>query len=126
MPLWYFGGIHSANNRDQRQVRIVGLCKKISEEESTAYFLSRPKNSQIGAWTSPQSSILANRQELQDLEQKMLEKFKDSVIEKPPFWGGFLMEPESIEFWQGRESRLHDRIKYIKRQNGWETVRLAP
>ena len=112
---------------EQRSVRIEGVLENISEKKSADYFSSRPRTSQIGAWTSPQSQILKNRKELDDLYLKTLEKFSNvDDIPKPDFWGGLILKPESIEFWQGRPSRLHDRIKYIKVGVGYKILRLAP
>jgi pyridoxamine 5'-phosphate oxidase len=112
----------------ERQVRIQGKVSKISEEESTAYFQSRPKGSQIGAWASPQSQVIENRLFLEKSQKDFEEKYEnDTLLPKPPHWGGYLVEPISIEFWQGRSSRLHDRIFYKKTENGdWKIERLAP
>lgn len=111
----------------ERQVRITGIVQKTSEEESDEYFLSRPLASQLGASISPQSTIIANREWLEQRYDK-LEKENASVsIQRPPHWGGFLVRPVIIEFWQGRPSRLHDRIEYSLRDNGeWKMARLAP
>ncbi|MBL3655952.1 pyridoxamine 5'-phosphate oxidase [Fulvivirga sediminis] len=111
----------------ERQVRIQGMTTKLSEAESTEYFQSRPKGSQIGAWTSPQSTVIANREVLEERQKKIAEKHKDDeVLPKPKQWGGYLVEPFLIEFWQGRPSRLHDRILYVKKGDNWEVNRLAP
>ncbi|CAN5304416.1 pyridoxamine 5'-phosphate oxidase [soil metagenome] len=111
----------------ERQVRIEGLAERVSEEKSTAYFQSRPRGSQIGAWASPQSSVIADRTLIEKRAKDLEEKFKNSpYLPKPKQWGGFSIEPFMIEFWQGRESRLHDRIVYTKEKSGWKISRLAP
>jgi len=109
----------------ERQVEIRGSAEKVSREESEGYFLSRPMESRIGAWASKQSSILRNREELEQRVAETRGKFKDE-IPCPPFWGGFRVVPERFEFWQGRPSRLHDRIVYSKLPEGWKIVRLSP
>ncbi|NLY35095.1 MAG: pyridoxamine 5'-phosphate oxidase [Alcaligenaceae bacterium] len=109
----------------QRQVQINGHVVKLTEEASTDYFNSRPEESRIGAWASIQSQPIT-RAELESREQHFKEKF-GSHIPKPPYWGGYLIIPETIEFWQGRPSRLHDRIQYSKDNNGnWTFTRLSP
>jgi pyridoxamine 5'-phosphate oxidase len=111
----------------QRQVIISGTVEKVSAEESDEYFNSRPRGSRIGAWTSPQSSIIENREWLEAREMQMEKKFEGHEITRPPHWGGFRVMPVSIEFWQGRSSRLHDRIQYlIDGANFWMIRRLAP
>ncbi len=111
----------------ERQVRIQGTVEKISKEESEKYFQSRPKNSQIGAWSSPQSAVIANRDILEKREKELQERFKeDQVLPKPEQWGGYEVKPFAIEFWQGRNSRLHDRILYTINGDKWEINRLAP
>lgn len=111
----------------ERQVRITGLVKKISDKESDDYFITRPVGSQIGAWVSPQSQVVDNRQWLEDAFKKMSETYNESITKRPPFWGGYLVQPVIIEFWQGRRSRLHDRIQYTIDKNGaWKIERLAP
>lgn len=110
----------------ERQVRVSGKVEKVSQKESEDYFHSRPTNSQIGAWASKQSSIIPGRDYLQKKYNEYSEKFKDGKIPLPPFWGGFRLIPEKFEFWQGRESRLHDRILYRKSGTGWDIVRLSP
>ena len=110
-----------------RQVRIEGTATKISEQESTEYFQSRPKESQIGAWTSPQSSVIENREILEEKYKALEQKYKDvDILPKPPHWGGYLLTPNMLEFWQGRPSRLHDRIVYNLEGKEWKIVRLAP
>jgi pyridoxamine 5'-phosphate oxidase len=111
----------------ERQVRIVGKVKKTSEGLSEQYFNSRPANSRVGAWSSPQSSIIPNRAWLEDKEKELTIKFKDQEIPRPAHWGGYVVEPTLVEFWQGRPSRLHDRIQYSLDSNkGWLINRLAP
>jgi pyridoxamine 5'-phosphate oxidase len=110
----------------ERQVRITGLVSKLTEEESTAYFLSRPLGSQLGAWTSPQSQVIKSRDWL-DQEYLRVKETIGQDIKKPPFWGGYRVQPVIVEFWQGRPSRLHDRIQYTLEENGsWKRERLAP
>jgi pyridoxamine 5'-phosphate oxidase len=109
----------------QRQVRISGRVEKTSREESEEYFKTRPIKSRIGAWASKQSSIIPNREHLEKQFAEFEKKFGDDVP-LPPHWGGFRLIPEQFEFWQGRESRLHDRICYNKKDGVWEIVRLAP
>lgn len=110
----------------QRQVRIEGLAEKVSKEQSEKYFHSRPKGSQIGALASPQSQIINGRLELENKFTELENKYSDSEVPKPDNWGGYLVKPETIEFWQGRRSRLHDRIFFVKENNQWKFVRLAP
>ena len=109
-----------------RQVRIEGVVEKITHEESEEYFRTRPRGSQIGAWASPQSEEIAGREELERSVDEAEARFKDKPISCPPFWGGFRVRPERVEFWQGRESRLHDRILYTLRDGEWRISRLAP
>ncbi len=115
----------------ERQVRVQGQVTLISESEATEYFQSRPKSSQIGAWASPQSQTIENRTIL-ETKKKILEKKYENerLLPKPPNWGGFLIIPYKIEFWQGRSSRLHDRICFTKTDNdsnsNWKIERLAP
>ena len=112
----------------ERQVRIEGVASKVSEQVSTEYFQSRPKQSQIGAWVSPQSQRVENREWLEQKYAEIAEKYKDSeALPRPPHWGGYAVKPEKIEFWQGRPSRLHDRILYSSiAENAWRIERLAP
>ncbi|MBW7887797.1 MAG: pyridoxamine 5'-phosphate oxidase [Bacteroidetes bacterium] len=111
----------------ERQIRITGSVEKISPLESLEYFRTRPVDSQLGAWASHQSSILTARSALEAAFKKMLEDFKNKQIPLPPHWGGLRIVPDEFEFWQGRESRLHDRIAYKKdHANNWKIVRLSP
>jgi pyridoxamine 5'-phosphate oxidase len=111
----------------ERQIRIDGSVEKITEAESEAYFQSRPRGSQVGAWTSPQSHPLRKRADL-DTRQEAVEAVFQGLdkLPLPPFWGGYRVLPTVFEFWQGRESRLHDRIQYVLRDGAWERRRLAP
>ncbi len=110
----------------ERQVRIRGKVERVASKESAEYFHSRPTNSQIGAWASKQSSVIPDREFLEERFRETAEKYKNGKIPLPPFWGGFRLIPDEFEFWQGRESRLHDRISYRLKQNVWEIVRLSP
>ena len=111
----------------ERQVRIVGLVKKVPEKESDEYFFSRPKGSQIGAVVSPQSQVIESRYWLDEQYLKILEQSKEDSIQRPTHWGGYQVQPVIVEFWQGRPSRLHDRIQYTVMENGeWKIERLAP
>lgn len=114
-------------NELERQVRIEGTIEKTSPEESDEYFKSRPKSSQIGAWTSDQSRVIENREVLEEREQYLLKEFGEDIIPRPPHWGGYRLVPTYIEFWQGRPSRLHDRIAYSLLENEeWKIERLSP
>ena len=110
----------------ERQIRVEGVVEKISEEESTAYFTSRPVESKIGAWASPQSEVIESRDFLESRFKNFEEKYSEIEIPKPPHWGGYIVKPSRIEFWQGRPGRLHDRIEYNKNNEGWTIDRLAP
>ena len=110
----------------ERQVKIIGSVEKITKLESLKYFSSRPKDSQIGAWSSQQSSKISSRAILIDQFAAMKKKFANGEIPLPEFWGGYRVVPQSIEFWQGRESRLHDRLIYERKDNGWDISRLSP
>ncbi|MCC7464955.1 MAG: pyridoxamine 5'-phosphate oxidase [Saprospiraceae bacterium] len=111
----------------QRQIRIEGNVEKISREASQAYFQSRPRENQIGAWASPQSSVIAGREVLEMREMEIEEKFAGlDKLPMPDYWGGYLLRPVAIEFWQGRMSRLHDRILYTQKDQQWRIQRLAP
>jgi len=111
----------------ERQVRITGLVEKVSREDSDAYFFSRPAGSRIGAWASPQSEVIKNSEWLNQQVDQFKSKFAESEIPRPSHWGGYLVRPVTIEFWQGRPNRLHDRLQYTLQENGsWFIERLAP
>lgn len=111
----------------QRQVKIEGEVEKVSLAQSALYFLSRPRDSQLGAWASPQSQVIDSKALLLNQLAKMKEKFQDGEIPLPDFWGGYRVQPTVIEFWQGQPSRLHDRFRYQKNAAGaWFIQRLAP
>ena len=111
----------------ERQIRITGTIEKVSAAESDDYFYSRPEGSRIGAWASPQSSVIPSRETIEANIVKYVQKFKGAEITRPPHWGGYIVKPTVIEFWQGRPNRLHDRIQYSKLQDGmWNIERLAP
>lgn len=111
----------------ERQVRITGVAEKISATESITYFNSRPEGSKLGAWASPQSTVVAGKAMLIETYEYYAERFKHGEIPKPPHWGGYRVKPVRIEFWQGRPSRMHDRILYTKVPEGnWKIERLAP
>jgi pyridoxamine 5'-phosphate oxidase len=110
----------------ERQVRIVGSIHKLDASASDTYYHSRPDGSKIGAWVSPQSQVINNRAELESRVELFEQKFKTTPIQRPDFWGGYIVIPSSIEFWQGRSSRLHDRILYTKKEVNWDIQRLAP
>jgi len=109
-----------------RQVAVTGIAEKISAAESARYFSSRPRDSQLGAWISKQSSVLTSRQLLMMELDKMKNKFLHGEIPLPDFWGGYRVRPTSIEFWQGQTSRLHDRFLYTRKDDVWAIERLAP
>ena len=110
----------------QRQIRIEGAVTPLSEEESDAYFATRPRGSQIGAWASKQSHTLESRQELVERVEEYEEKFAGKDVPLPPFWGGYRLAPERIEFWQGRADRLHDRFRFLREGGGWARARMSP
>jgi pyridoxamine 5'-phosphate oxidase len=110
----------------QRQVRVEGSAERVSAEESEAYFDSRPRGSQLGAWASPQSATVGSRDELERLYAEAEERFAGSDVPLPPQWGGFRIVPDTVEFWQGRKGRMHDRLVYRRTADGWGVVRLAP
>ena len=111
----------------ERQVNVTGTVTKTSREESAAYFHTRPASSQLGAWASAQSEVVAGRAQLEAQFTAALEKYGEREIPLPPHWGGYRLTPQTIEFWQGRRSRLHDRLRYARQPGGaWKIERLAP
>jgi pyridoxamine 5'-phosphate oxidase len=117
--LFYWDRLH-------RQVRLEGRVERVSAAESDEYFATRPRGSQVGAWASPQSRPLAARATLEAEVRAVEARFGTGPIPRPPHWGGFRLRPERFEFWQGRESRLHDRIVYTRSAGGWSMSRIAP
>lgn len=110
----------------ERQVRLEGKVVKIGREESEDYFLKRPRLSQLGAWASNQSEEVTSREKLEERFEKLKQKFEGEEIPAPEYWGGYLLKPTAIEFWQGRRGRLHDRLLYEKEQGSWVIKRLSP
>lgn len=109
-----------------RSVRVRGIVSVAADDVSDAYFASRPRASQLGAWASPQSQPIGTRHDLTDRVEEMEQRFGDKEIPRPPFWGGYVLSIDSIEFWQGRPSRLHDRFRYTLNGSVWRAQRLAP
>jgi pyridoxamine 5'-phosphate oxidase len=120
----------------ERQVRVEGLASRLTEQENAAYFATRPRAAQLGAWASPQSRVVASRGELDERYDEVTARFADQEVPLPPSWGGFRVEPETVEFWQGRRGRMHDRLRYRRTSArptaeltvgaGWVIERLAP
>ena len=110
----------------ERQVRITGMAEQIPVEESDKYFKTRPRDSQIGAWVSEQSNSIQLKFNFKKIITEIENKFNDKEVERPPHWGGYCINPYRIEFWQGRPSRLHDRILYSLENNNWKIERLSP
>lgn len=109
-----------------RQIRVHGSVVRLSAEDSDEYFATRPRGSQLGAWASPQSMVIADRAALERRLRAVQEQFGDGVVPRPDHWGGFRLQPTTWEFWQGRTNRLHDRIRYTTAGGGWRRERLAP
>ena len=108
------------------QIRIEGRVERASPDESDAYFGSRPRGSQLGAWASDQSSVLASRETLEEKYREVERRFEGQSVQRPPFWGGFRLAPVRIEFWYGRPDRLHDRVVYVRDGSAWRIERLYP
>ena len=109
-----------------RQVRVTGVVAKATRTEAEAYFATRPRGAQIAAWASGQSSVIPGRQFLEDRMQRLEAKYAGHDVPTPPNWGGYRLKPDTIEFWQGRINRLHDRLRYARTATGWKIERLAP
>jgi len=117
--LFYWGEL-------ERQVRVEGRASQLPGEESDAYFKSRPRGSQLGAWASEQSRPISERNELEERLRELEAEYEGREVPRPPFWGGYRVEPETFEFWQGRENRLHDRLLYRRSNGNWRITRLQP
>ncbi len=113
-------------NTLQRQVRVEGAVERLSEAESIDYFVTRPRGSQLGAWASKQSSVVPSRAELEQRFRERQVEFRGRDVPLPPFWGGYRLRPRTVEFWQGRVNRLHDRIRFRREGDGWTVDRLFP
>jgi pyridoxamine 5'-phosphate oxidase len=110
----------------ERQVRVEGTVERVTHEESFRYFSSRPRGSRIGAWASRQSRPLASREELEERVRRFDKEYPGDDVPLPPFWGGYLLRPQAMEFWQGKANRLHERLAFTRSGAGWETLRLYP
>jgi pyridoxamine 5'-phosphate oxidase len=111
----------------RRQVRITGRVERLSQPESEEYFRSRPRGSRLAAWASRQSEVIADRSVLEDEYRRLENEYADADVPLPPFWGGYRVTPDVVEFWKGRENRLHDRLRYTRQRDGsWAVERLAP
>lgn len=110
----------------ERQVRVDGTATRLASHENDGYFAARPRASQLGAWASPQSEVVADRAELDRRYAEMQARFAEKTVPTPPHWGGYRVEHTSVEFWQGRRGRMHDRLRYRRTPAGWTTERLAP
>lgn len=110
----------------ERQIRIEGRCEKVSDAETDSYFYARPKGAQLGAAVSQQSRVVESRMVIDEAYKKLAQDVGEGTVQRPPYWGGYRLVPHEFEFWQGRESRLHDRIRYLFRGNSWEVARLWP
>jgi pyridoxamine 5'-phosphate oxidase len=110
----------------QRQIRVTGLAERATREESEAYFSTRPRSSQLGAWTSKQSEVLDSRETFEARFEEISKRFEGKDVPCPDFWGGYRIIPQSFEFWQGRAYRLHDRFVYSRSETGWDRIRLYP
>jgi pyridoxamine 5'-phosphate oxidase len=110
----------------ERQVRIEGMVEKVTAKESDDYFVNRPLGSRLGAWASRQSDVISGREYLEAQHAALMAKYPDGNVPRPDFWGGYRLIPDMIEFWQGRPSRLHDRIRFRKSPDGWIKERLSP
>ncbi|TAM90677.1 MAG: pyridoxamine 5'-phosphate oxidase [Jatrophihabitans sp.] len=110
----------------ERQVRLQGPCAPVPRAETQAYWATRPRGSQLGAWASPQSRVVSSRDVLEEAGRAMTERFAGQDVPLPPFWDGYRIEPEAVEFWQGRPDRMHDRLRYRRDGDGWVIERLAP
>ena len=110
----------------EEQIRVEGRIERLPAAESDAYFASRPRGSQLGAWASEQSAVLPSRETLEEQYRATERRFEGSAVPRPPYWGGFRLVPERIEFWFGRPDRLHDRLSYTRNADGWQIERLYP
>ena len=126
LDAWPWGSMVFFWRELDRQVRIRGGVERVSDAGADEYFASRPRDSKLGAWASPQSRPLAGRAELEQSLAEVEERFGDGEVPRPPHWGGYRLLPEAIEFWQGQVGRLHDRFRYTLTDDAWASERLAP